>query len=60
MSNDDVKMVYDAFIALCNHIEYSNNSCSVCHLREKVCFNGNKGTEFWETMSKIEKELDTK
>ena len=57
MDNNDVRTLCNAFITLCNHIEYSDNSCSICPLREKICFNKNKGTEFWD---KINRELDTK
>ena len=57
MDTNDVKMLYDAFITLCDHVEESKDSCSVCPMRDKVCFNGEKGHAFAEALQRIREQL---
>lgn len=43
---DDPKMIYKAFVAVCNFAE-ELSGCAGCPLRDKVCFSQN-GEKFWE------------
>lgn len=59
MDKSDIKMLYDAFVFLCDYyIEKTDNGCSACPMRDKVCFNGNTGNEFARALRRIREEVN--
>lgn len=63
MTNEDVSVLYNAFIQLCDYVEMGTaNSCSKCPLASTVCFTGNQidGEKFAMTLQRIREECGIK
>ena len=53
----NIKILYEAFITLCENNEKSHDSCSVCPMCKTLCFNGEKGLAFAESLKRIRKVI---
>lgn len=59
MEKEDVKKLYEAFVALCDYVEQdTEDSCKRCP-RENICF-GENGEVFAKTLKRIKTEIDFK
>lgn len=59
MDKEDVNILYNAFIQLCDYVEKeTGDSCSKCPLSSTVCFTGNKtdGEKFSMALQRIREE----
>lgn len=59
MNKDDVIILYNAFVQLCDYIEKETvDGCSKCPLASTFCFTGNQtdGEKFAMTLQRIREE----
>lgn len=58
MNKDDVKLLYRAFVTLCDYVEEdTGGGCLNCPLNHTICFQKTEGEAFAQALARIKAEI---